>query len=43
MVVVSGGGWGVGDVTGAVRELLREPEIGAIVCLAGATSRCANS
>jgi UDP-N-acetylglucosamine:LPS N-acetylglucosamine transferase len=35
MVVVSGGGWGVGDITGAVRELLREPEIGAIVCLAG--------
>ena len=35
MVVVSGGGWGVGDVTGAVRELLCEPEIGAIVCLAG--------
>jgi processive 1,2-diacylglycerol beta-glucosyltransferase len=35
MVVVSGGGWGVGDVTGAVRELLREPEISAIVCLAG--------
>jgi processive 1,2-diacylglycerol beta-glucosyltransferase len=34
MVVVSGGGWGVGDVTGAVRELLREPEISAIVCLA---------
>ncbi len=35
MVVVSGGGWGVGDITGAVRELLRESEIGAIVCLAG--------
>jgi processive 1,2-diacylglycerol beta-glucosyltransferase len=35
MVVVSGGGWGVGDLTGAVRELLREPEITAIVCLAG--------
>jgi processive 1,2-diacylglycerol beta-glucosyltransferase len=35
MVVVSGGGWGVGDVTGAVRELLREPQIGVIVCLAG--------
>jgi Glycosyl transferases group 1 len=35
MVVVSGGGWGVGDVTGAVRELLREPEVSAIVCLAG--------
>jgi processive 1,2-diacylglycerol beta-glucosyltransferase len=35
MVVVSGGGWGVGDVIGAVRELLREPEVSAIVCLAG--------
>jgi processive 1,2-diacylglycerol beta-glucosyltransferase len=35
MVVVSGGGWGVGDITGAVRELLREPEISTIVCLAG--------
>jgi UDP-N-acetylglucosamine:LPS N-acetylglucosamine transferase len=35
MVVVSGGGWGVGDVTGAVRELMSVPEISAIVCLAG--------
>lgn len=35
MVVVSGGGWGVGDVTGAVRELLCLPEVSAIVCLAG--------
>ena len=35
MVVVSGGGWGVGDVTGAVRELLREREVSSIVCLAG--------
>jgi processive 1,2-diacylglycerol beta-glucosyltransferase len=35
MVVVSGGGWGVGDVTGAVRELLRMPEVSSIVCLAG--------
>jgi processive 1,2-diacylglycerol beta-glucosyltransferase len=35
MVVVSGGGWGVGDITGAVRELLCEPEVSAIVCLAG--------
>lgn len=35
LVVVSGGGWGVGDVEGAVRELSRVPEIGAIVCLAG--------
>lgn len=35
MVVVSGGGWGVGDLTGAVRELLREEQISGIVCLAG--------
>jgi UDP-N-acetylglucosamine:LPS N-acetylglucosamine transferase len=35
MVIVSGGGWGVGDITGAVHELLREPEVSAIVCLAG--------
>jgi processive 1,2-diacylglycerol beta-glucosyltransferase len=35
MVVVSGGGWGVGDVTGAVRELMLMPEVSAIVCLAG--------
>lgn len=35
MVVVSGGGWGVGDVTGAVRALLGMPEVGVIVCLAG--------
>ncbi len=35
LVVVSGGGWGVGDVTGAVRSLSRVPEISAIVCLAG--------
>ncbi len=35
MVVVSGGGWGVGDLTGAVHELMDMPEVGAIVCLAG--------
>ena len=35
MVVVSGGGWGVGDVAGAVREFTHLPEVGAIVCLAG--------
>ncbi len=35
IVVVSGGGWGVGDITGAVRELLHESEVSAIVCLAG--------
>jgi processive 1,2-diacylglycerol beta-glucosyltransferase len=35
MVVVSGGGWGVGDVEGAVRELSRVEEVTSIVCLAG--------
>jgi len=35
MVVVSGGGWGVGDVVGAVREFTKVPEITSIVCLAG--------
>lgn len=35
MVVVSGGGWGVGDIEGAVRELARVPDVSAIVCLAG--------
>ncbi len=35
MVVVSGGGWGVGDVEGAVRELSRVQEVSSIVCLAG--------
>jgi processive 1,2-diacylglycerol beta-glucosyltransferase len=35
MVVVSGGGWGVGDVEGAVREFIRVPEASSIVVLAG--------
>jgi len=35
MVAVSGGGWGVGDVEGAVEQLARDPEITSIVCLAG--------
>jgi UDP-N-acetylglucosamine:LPS N-acetylglucosamine transferase len=35
MVVVSGGGWGVGDVEGAVRELRKVEEVSSIVCLAG--------
>ncbi len=35
MVVVSGGGWGVGDVEGAVRELCKVADITSIVCLAG--------
>jgi processive 1,2-diacylglycerol beta-glucosyltransferase len=35
LVVVSGGGWGVGDVEGAVREIAGIPDVSAIVCLAG--------
>jgi processive 1,2-diacylglycerol beta-glucosyltransferase len=35
MVVVSGGGWGVGDIEGAVRELSGLAEVSSIVCLAG--------
>jgi len=35
MVVVSGGGWGVGDIAGAVRELCRVEDVTSIVCLAG--------
>ncbi len=35
MVVVSGGGWGVGDIEGAVRELERIEDVTSIVCLAG--------
>jgi UDP-N-acetylglucosamine:LPS N-acetylglucosamine transferase len=35
VVVVSGGGWGVGDLAGAVREFIRVPEVSSIVCLAG--------
>ena len=35
MVVVSGGGWGVGDIAGAVGEFTRVPEVTSIVCLAG--------
>ncbi len=35
MVVVSGGGWGVGDIAGAVGEFIRVSEVSSIVCLAG--------
>ncbi len=35
MVVVSGGGWGVGDIAGAVQEFVKVPEVSSIVCLAG--------
>ncbi len=34
IVVVSGGGWGVGDLAGAVTELMRIPDT-TIVCVAG--------
>jgi UDP-N-acetylglucosamine:LPS N-acetylglucosamine transferase len=35
MVVVSGGGWGVGDIEGAVAQLADDPQVSSIVCLAG--------
>jgi UDP-N-acetylglucosamine:LPS N-acetylglucosamine transferase len=41
MVMVSGGGWGVGDIQGAVRELCRVSEISSIVCLAGRNDQLA--
>jgi len=34
VIVVSGGGWGVGDIEGAVQELSRIPDA-TLVCLAG--------
>jgi UDP-N-acetylglucosamine:LPS N-acetylglucosamine transferase len=41
MAVVSGGGWGVGDIEGAVRALCRVAEISSIVCLAGRSEQLA--
>ena len=41
MVVVSGGGWGVGDISGAVREFTAAPEVSSIVCLAGRNEQLA--
>jgi len=35
MLVVSGGGWGVGDIEGAVRELCHVDAVTSVVCLAG--------
>lgn len=35
VVLVSGGGWGVGDLEGAVAESLRNREVTSIVCLCG--------
>lgn len=34
-VVVSGGGWGVGDIEGAVKELCGAADVRTVVCLAG--------
>jgi UDP-N-acetylglucosamine:LPS N-acetylglucosamine transferase len=42
MVVVSGGGWGVGDIAGAVREFIRVGEVSTIACLAGHNDQLAN-
>lgn len=35
VVLVSGGGWGVGDLAGAAEEALSIPEVAAVVCLCG--------
>jgi UDP-N-acetylglucosamine:LPS N-acetylglucosamine transferase len=35
IVLVSGGGWGVGDVEGAVREVLEVRGVSQVVCLCG--------
>jgi processive 1,2-diacylglycerol beta-glucosyltransferase len=35
VVLVSGGGWGVGDIEGAVDEALRLEEVSQVVCLCG--------
>jgi processive 1,2-diacylglycerol beta-glucosyltransferase len=40
-VVVSGGGWGVGDIAGAVSEFIKVPEVSSIVCLAGRNEQLA--
>jgi UDP-N-acetylglucosamine:LPS N-acetylglucosamine transferase len=39
VVLVSGGGWGVGDVEGAVEESLLLEGVSAIVCLCGRNER----
>jgi processive 1,2-diacylglycerol beta-glucosyltransferase len=42
IVVVSGGGWGVGDIAGAVSEFIRVPEVSTIACLAGRNEQLAS-
>jgi UDP-N-acetylglucosamine:LPS N-acetylglucosamine transferase len=41
IAAVSGGGWGVGDIGGAVREFIRLPELSSIVCLVGRNEQLA--
>ena len=41
VVVVSGGGWGVGDIAGAVREFTHVKDVSSIVCLAGRNDQLA--
>src|ERR1700730_13331161 len=41
MVVVSGGGWGVGDIAGPGREFTAVPEVSSSVCLAGRNEQLA--
>jgi UDP-N-acetylglucosamine:LPS N-acetylglucosamine transferase len=35
VVIVSGGGWGVGDLVGAIDTSLAEPEVDVVACLCG--------
>jgi UDP-N-acetylglucosamine:LPS N-acetylglucosamine transferase len=42
VVLISGGGWGVGDIAGAVREFVHAPDVSGIVCLAGHNVQLAN-
>jgi processive 1,2-diacylglycerol beta-glucosyltransferase len=39
VVLASGGGWGVGDVEGAVEEALRIDDVSQVVCLCGRNER----
>ncbi len=39
IVLVSGGGWGVGDLAGAVEVALELPEVAQVVCLCGRNER----
>ncbi len=39
IVLVSGGGWGVGDIEGAVEQALALPNVSKIVCLCGRNER----